>query len=327
MTRRPMGRSGISIAPLMLGGNVFGWTADLGASFAILDRFIEAGLNAVDTADNYSGWVPGHVGGESESVIGQWLSSRGRRDRVVIATKVGASPVPVDGVWDCTLSADHIVRSVEGSLARLRTDYIDLYQAHSDDPRTPLDESLEAFDRLVRSGKVRAIGASHFSAERLAKALDVSRECSLARFDTMQPRYSLCERGEFEGELQTLCVRQEIGVLCYGSLAKGFLTGKIRSEDDLDGKVYAGFLRPYLNERGKRIVRALQNLADERRTTAAAVAIAWVAAQAGVTAAIAAVDTPGQLDELLHAVDLSLTPQEIAILKDAGGGASHMGEP
>lgn len=321
MIRRPLGRSGIAIGPLMLGGNVFGWTADRQASFAVLDKFVDAGLNAVDTADIYSSWVPGHVGGESETVIGEWLGQRGGRDRVVIATKVGSAPTPEKGPW--LLTADHIIRSVEASLARLQTDYVDLYQAHGDDANTPLEETLEAFEQLIRTGKVRAVGTSHFTPERLSRGLALSQEGALSRLATLQPRYSLVARGEYEGELQSLCVREEIGVLCYGVLAKGFLTGKFRSEADLAGKVYADFLRPNMNERGRRIVEALQTIAEARRTTIPAVAIAWVMAQPGVTAAIAAVDTTEQLDEVLGAVELSLSAADIAALTDASSTAFH----
>jgi aryl-alcohol dehydrogenase-like predicted oxidoreductase len=299
----------------MLGGNVFGWTADRTASFAVLDRFRHAGLNAIDTADVYSAWVPGNAGGESEAIIGDWLSLRGGRDRLIIATKVGATAATGGGVSH-KLSADHIVRSAEASLTRLRTDYIDLYQAHGDDPGTPFEESLEAFDRLVRAGKVRAIGASHFAPDRLAAALATSDDLGLARFCTIQPRYNLCERSEFEGPLQALCTGHDVGALCYSALAKGFLTGKFRSVSDVEGRTYARFLEPHLDERGLRILRALDGVAGEHRTTAAAVAIAWVAAQPGVAAAIAAVDTPDQLNELLGAVELSLTPEEIALLDD-----------
>lgn len=326
MNKRPLGHSGISIAPLMLGGNVFGWTADRETSFAILDRFTGAGLNAVDTADIYSMWVPGHVGGESESVMGEWLSLRGGRDRVVIATKVGAQP-PVKGVWGCKLSADYIVRSAEASLRRLHTDYIDLYQAHGYDPDTPLEESLEAFDRLIQAGKVRAIGNSHFSPDQLASALEVSDAKVLPRFNTIQPRYNLYARGEFDGALQALCVSQEVGALCYQSLAKGFLTGKFQSKTDLEGNVYADILRPYLNARGRRIVAALLTVATARGATAAAVAIAWVIAQPGVTAAITAVDTPEQLNELLGAVELSLTPAELTALTAASSEVPDAGLP
>jgi len=321
MIRRPLGRSGMAIGPLMLGGNVFGWTANRQASFAILDKFVDAGLNAIDTADIYSSWVPGHVGGESETVIGEWLSQRGGRDRVVIATKVGSAPTPEAGPW--LLTADHIIRSVEASLARLQTDYIDLYQAHGDDTNTPLDETLEAFEQLIRTGKVRAVGTSHFTPERLSVALGLSQEGAQSRFASLQPRYSLAARGEYEGELQALCVREEIGVLCYGVLAKGFLTGKFRSEEDLAGKVYADFLRPNMNERGQRIIQVLETIAEEKRTTIPAVAIAWVMAQPGVTAAIAAVDTTEQLDEVLGAVDLWLSATDIAALSAASSTASH----
>lgn len=301
----------------MLGGNVFGWLADRDASFAILDRFVDAGLNGIDTADIYSGWVEGHKGGKSETMIGEWLSLRGGRDRVIIATKVGGALAPVNGEWERKLTADHIIGSVEASLSRLRTDYIDLYQAHGDDPRVPHAESLEAFDRLVRAGKVRAIGASHFGPDRLEQAIEVSAKDHLARFETLQPRFSLCARDEFEAELQETCLRHQIGVLCYGALAKGFLTGKYRSEEDLADKIYADFLRPHLNPQGLRILDALATIAAEHASTSSAVAIAWVMAQPGVSAAIAAVDTPEQLDEMLGAVELRLSEEEIAALSVA----------
>lgn len=324
MIQRPLGRSGLSIAPLMLGGNVFGWTADRAASFEILDRFVDAGLDAIDTADIYSAWVPGHSGGESESTIGAWLHARGMRDRVRIATKVGGAMGPPGGPWQRSLRADYIVSSLEGSLKRLRTDYIDLYQAHADDPETPLEETLEAFERLIKAGKVRVAGASHFAPGRLAEALEISGAGGLPRFETLQPRYSLCARDEFEGEVQAQCLRKGIGVLCYGVLAKGFLTGKFRSEGDVAGKVYADFLRPHLGARGQQILKILEAIADGHATTCAAVAIAWVLAQPGVAAAIAAVETPGQLQDLLGAVELNLAPSEIAALNDAGGHAGDV---
>jgi aryl-alcohol dehydrogenase-like predicted oxidoreductase len=314
MMRRPLGRSGISIAPLMLGGNVFGWLADREATFAILDRFVDAGLNAIDTADIYSGWVEGHQGGESETLIGEWLSLRGGRERVVIASKVGGALAPVNGKWDTTLSAEHIVGSVENSLRRLQTDYIDLYQAHGDDPRTPLEESLEAFERLIQAGKVRAIGASHFSRERLETALQLSAESGLHGFQTIQPRYNLCAREEVEAELQAACLRHQVGVLGYSPLAKGFLTGKYRSEADVAGKTYVDFLRPHLHPQGVRILDTLAIIAADHASTSAAVAIAWVMAQPAVTAAIAAVDTPEQLEEMLGAVELQLSELELYAL-------------
>lgn len=319
MKYRKLGRSPLAIAPLVLGGNVFGWTADRDASFAILDRFVDTGLNAIDTADIYSSWVPGHSGGESESMIGAWIASRGLRDRIVLATKVGAAPAPSDGHWPCTLSSRHIVRSVENSLRRLQTDYIDLYQAHGDDPGTPLEETLEAFDSLVRSGKVRAVGASHFEAGRLSAALDISGSEGLARFDTIQPRYNLAVRNEFEGDLQSACVERGVGALCYGALAKGFLTGKFRSAADVEGKVYAQFLRPFLNARGLRIVQALESIALGHDTHAACIAIAWVLAQPGVAAAIAAVDSVDQLDEIIGAASLELSGEDLAVLATASG--------
>jgi len=318
MIRRPLGQSGISIAPLMLGGNVFGWTADRLATFAILDRFVDEGYNAIDTADIYSAWVSGHIGGESETMLGAWLSARGRRDRVVIATKVGGMMGSADAGWGRSLRSAYIIRSLEGSLQRLQTDYIDLYQAHADDPETPLDETLEAFDRLIRAGKVRAVGASHFTPDRIGEAVAVSRAGGLARFDTFQPRYSLATRCEFEGSVQARCLADGIGALCYGTLAKGFLTGAFRTEADVAGSVYAQLLRPHLTAAGARILRALDSVAEAHRTPPAAVAIAWVLAQPAVTAAIAAVDTPKQLEDILGAADLLLTPDEIAMLSAAG---------
>ena len=317
MTQRQLGNSGISIERLVLGGNVFGWTADRETSFAILDRFIDAGFNALDTANIYSAWVPGHSGGESETVIGEWLAARGRRDQVVVATKVGAAPRPVDGHWPCSLKADRIITSVEGSLRRLRTDYIDLYQAHGDDPDTPIDETLKAFETLIKAGKVRAIGASHLSTAKLERALTVSESTTLPRFDTVQPRYNLVARTEFEGELQALCTRRGVGALCYGALAKGFLTGKYRTPDAVRGKVYAGMLEPFMDERGLRILDVVDLIADAHETTPAAVATAWVLAQPAVTGAIAAVDTTAQFEELRHDADMSLSDEDLRALQGA----------
>jgi aryl-alcohol dehydrogenase-like predicted oxidoreductase len=263
MDHRRLGRSSLSLAPLMLGGNVFGWTADEAASFAVLDAFVAGGFNAIDTADVYSRWVPGHRGGESEAVIGRWLKARGGRDKLLIATKLGMDL----GGESKGLSAAYMVRAVEASLTRLGTDYIDLYQAHRDDAETPLDETLEAFDRLIQQGKVRAIGASNYTADRLDEALTVSGEAGVARYESLQPQYNLYDRDSFEGPLQDLCVARQVGVICYYGLASGFLTGKYRTEADLSKSPRGGGVKRYLNERGLRILAALDAVAAEQSAT------------------------------------------------------------
>ena len=243
MNHRPLGRSGLSIAPLVFGGNVFGWTADEATSHRLLDAFIDGGFNAIDTADVYSAWVPGHTGGESESVIGRWLKARGKRDDVLILTKVAMWPAQPG------LSAANIAAAVEGSLKRLQTDHIDLYQSHQDDPATPIDETLEAYERLIKAGKVRAIGASNFTPERLAQSLQVSADKGVARYDTIQPKFNLYDRSEVEGALAALTAKEEIGVIPYYGLAAGFLTGKYRTEADLEGKARGRTVKSYLNDR------------------------------------------------------------------------------
>ncbi|MDR3508473.1 MAG: aldo/keto reductase, partial [Caulobacteraceae bacterium] len=291
MEKRDIGRSGLSIAPLMLGGNVFGWTADAPTSFAILDAFVDGGFTAIDTADVYSRWVPGHVGGESETVLGQWLAARGGRDKVVIATKLGMDM----GGEDKGLSAAYMVRAVEASLRRLQTDYIDLYQSHRDDEATPLDETLEAYDRLIKAGKVRAIGASNYNAQRLGEALKISADKGLPRYDSLQPLYNLYDRAEFEGALQDLCVAQNVGVISYYGLASGFLTGKYRSEADFGKSPRGGTAKRYLNDRGLAILAALDLVAANQGATLAQVALAWLIAQPGVTAPIVSATSLEQL--------------------------------
>ncbi len=313
-----MGRSDITIAPLVLGGNVFGWTADTRTSFKILDAFISAGFDAIDTADVYSCWVPDHVGGESEMIIGQWLKSRGARHSVVLATKFGAS-MPNVGKG---LSAAHIKKSVDGSLARLQTDYIDLYQAHHDDPDVPLEETLGALDELVRLGKVRTIGASHYDPGRLGTALDASQSGGLARYETFQPRYNLCDRFEYEGAVQAACISNDVGVLCYSTLAKGYLTGKYRSEADIPVDLWGPDLtelvmRRYLNDRGARILAVLQDVALEQGAAPAEIALAWLTAQAGVTAPIAAVTSVEQFEEIKNFARLRLDERQKNALSEA----------
>ncbi|HYG27815.1 MAG TPA: aldo/keto reductase [Caulobacteraceae bacterium] len=304
MDKRPLGRSGIEIAPLIFGGNVFGWTADEATSFSLLDAFVAAGFDCIDTADVYSAWVPGHAGGESETVIGKWLKRRGRRDDVVIATKVGMWPKH-NG-----LKRETIMAAAEESLQRLQTDYIDLYQSHRDDTDTPLDETLEAYSRLIEQGKVRAIGASNYDAARLQEALDVSTSAGLPRYETLQPAYNLMDRG-IEGPLQDLCVREDVGIISYYGLASGFLTGKYRSEEDLAKSPRGRGVKKHLDDKGMRVLAALDDVAAELVASPAQVALAWVMSRPGVTAPLASATSLSQLDEILGAARLILTPEQV----------------
>lgn len=308
-TQRKLGDSGLTTPPLILGGNVFGWTADRPTSFSVLDAFIAGGGRMIDTADVYSTWIPGNKGGESETSIGEWLANRGRRDDVLIATKIG---MELDGTKG--LSSERILKGVEASLKRLRTDYIDLYFAHEDDPQTPLDETLAAFDRLIKAGKVRAIGASNYSAARLAQAIEVSGKQGLARYSVLQPQYNLLDRDQFEGALQDLCVAQGIAVVPYYGLASGFLTGKYRSKADLSGKARGSTVEQYLNDFGLGVLAALDQVAADISATPAQVALAWLAAQPAVVAPIASATSVVQVEELLGAMRLQLTPEQLAVL-------------
>lgn len=313
MERRELGASGIHIAPLMLGGNVFGWTADEATSHRLLDQFIDAGLNAIDTADAYSRWVPGHTGGESETIIGTWLARSGKRGKAVIATKVG---------WDMGpggkgLSRAHIVKSVEASLKRLQTDHIDLYQSHRDDPETPLEETLAAYGALIEQGKVRAIGASNYTGDRLGQALRASADKKLPRYQTLQPHYNLYERAGYESDLEPLVRREKIGVVPYYALASGFLTGKYRSAADFGKSPRGGGMQRYLDARGLRILAAVDQVAGACKATPAQVALAWLMARPGITAPIASATTSAQLDELIGAARLRLTPEAVAALDAA----------
>jgi aryl-alcohol dehydrogenase-like predicted oxidoreductase len=313
LLKRPLGKSGITVAPFALGGNVFGWTVDEATGFRILDAFVSAGFNLIDTADVYSTWVPGHRGGESETIIGNWLRERGCRKDVLIATKVGNDMGP----GGRGLSAGHIVHAADASLQRLQTDYIDLYQAHDDDPDVPLEETLEAFSSLVDKGKVRAVGASNYDAERLKAALRCSRERGFHRYESLQPLYNLMDRQEFEGELEEVCRREGLGVLTYYSLAAGFLSGKYRSKDDLGKSPRGRRAEARLNERGFRILAALDEVASRLGSFPATVALAWVMARQTVTAPIASATSLGQLDQLLRAADLHLDPESMRVLDEA----------
>ena len=313
---RALGTSGLSIAPLVLGGNVFGWTADEATSFAVLDAFVAGGGTMIDTADVYTAWIPGHKGGESETVIGNWLKRRGKRDDVQIATKVAM--LAPEGMDHGGLSAPVIEAAVEASLKRLQTDYIDLYFAHRDDGDTPLEETLAAFDKLVKAGKVRALGASNYMAERLADALKISGDNGFARFTALQPLYNLMERDDFEGPLQQLCIAEDIGVVPYFGLASGFLTGKYRSEADLEGKPRAYRVKEYLNDKGTAVLAAMDAIAAETGASLPQIALAWIAAQPGLTAPIASATSVAQLEELLPAMSLTLSAEQIAKLDAAG---------
>jgi aryl-alcohol dehydrogenase-like predicted oxidoreductase len=313
MDYRSLGRSAMKVSPLCFGGNVLGWTVDERTSFALLDAWVEAGFNFVDTADVYSRWVPGHTGGESETVIGRWLAQGGgRRDKVVIATKVG---------MDKGLSPQWITQAVEDSLRRLQVDCIDLYQAHKDDEATPLEDTLECFARLIKQGKVRAIGASNYGAARLAQALRTSERLGLPRYVSLQPNYNLYDRAEFERELQPLCLREQVGVINYYALAAGFLTGKYRSADDAGKSARGGgVVKKYVNERGLRILAALDEAAQALGATPGQVAIAWLMAHAGVTSPIASATSVQQLQELVAAARLKLDAATLRKLDEASAG-------
>jgi aryl-alcohol dehydrogenase-like predicted oxidoreductase len=311
---RQLGRSGLMVSPLCLGGNVFGWTADERTSFSLLDAWLDAGFNFVDTADAYSRWAPGHTGGESETVIGRWLRQGGRRDKVIIATKVGLDM----GNGKVGLAPARIREAVEESLRRLHTDCIDLYQAHKDDESTPLEATLEAFAKLITEGKVRAIGASNYSAPRLAQALEVSGRLGLPRYESLQPLYNLYDRAVFERELRPLCLEQDVGVMSYYALAAGFLSGKYRSAEDARKSARGpNTVSKYLNERGLKILEALDAAAQRTDSSPARVAIAWVMAQPGITSPIASASSLAQLDELVRASRLKLHGETLELLSRA----------
>ena len=313
LAKRALGRSGLDVSPLVFGGNVFGWTADKTASFALLDGFVEAGFDAIDTADAYSRWVEGHSGGESETVIGEWLKARGGRDAVKIFTKVGSDM----GQGHNDLSPAWIEKAVEDSLRRLQTDYIDLYQTHWPDPNTPQEETLRALDRLVQAGKVRAIGTSNHSAEQVAEALAVSEREGLAAYATLQPHYNLYSRATFEGPLQDLAVEKGLGVITYFSLESGFLTGKYKTADQIVGAKREDMLKGKFDERGVRILAVLDAVAQRNEATPAQVALAWLLAQPGVTAPIVSATTIEQLADTLKAATLELSEEDVAELTEA----------
>lgn len=313
MQKRTLGRTGPEIAPLVFGGNVFGWTADEKTSFDLLDRFVDAGFNAIDTADVYSRWVPGNSGGESETIIGKWLKARGNRDKVVLITKVGSDI----GQGRVDLSPLHIEKAVEASLKRLQTDVIDLYLSHWPDPTVPHAETLGAYKRLIEKGKVRHIGASNLDAGQLKAALDAADHHGLPRYEVLQPAYNLYDRSEFDGPLRDLCMARGIGVISYYGLAKGFLSGKYRSKADLGKSTRGSSAASYLNERGMRILAALDEVSAAHGVTQAQVALAWIMARPGITAPIASATSLDQLDSLTGAASLHLSVADMKRLDTA----------
>jgi aryl-alcohol dehydrogenase-like predicted oxidoreductase len=312
-TLRPLGRSGLHVSPLCLGGNVFGWTVDEATSFSLLDAWVDAGMNFIDTADVYSRWVPGHAGGESETIIGKWLRKSGRRDKIVLATKVGKEM----GDGKVGLAPAHIRSAVEASLKRLQTDLIDLYQSHDDDANVPLADTAGAYADLIKAGKVRAIGASNFAAARLSEALAVSKVHGLPRYECLQPLYNLVERPAFEAELEAVCVANGIGVINFFALAKGFLSGKYRSAADLGKSPRGEGVKAYLNPHGLRVLAALDAVAQRLNATPAQVALAWQIARPSITAPIASATSLAQLADLVAAARLSLDADAVRLLNEA----------
>ena len=313
MKTRKLGNSGLEVAPLVFGGNVFGWTADEPTSFRLLDAFVAAGFNFVDTADVYSKWAPGNKGGESETVLGNWFKRSGKRRQVILATKVGIEMGP----GRQGLSKAYIQRAIEDSLRRLQTDYIDLYQSHTDDAETPLTETLGAYSELVQQGKVRVIGASNYNAERLSEALQVNKQNGLPPYHSLQPNYNLYDRADYESKLEAVCVENGLGVIPYFSLASGFLTGKYRSEADLAERQRGPFVKKYFNERGYRILRALDEVARETHATPAQISLAWLMVRPSITAPIASATSVEQLNELIGATELRLDASALARLNQA----------
>jgi aryl-alcohol dehydrogenase-like predicted oxidoreductase len=313
MHKRKLGNSGLEISPLVFGGNVFGWTVDEPSSFQLLDAFVAAGFNSIDTADVYSKWAPGHTGGESETILGKWLKRRRNRDKVIIATKVGIEMGP----GKKGLSKAYILRAVGDSLRRLQTDYIDLYQSHTDDADTPIEETLGAYAELIAQGKVRAIGASNYKADRLAEALEISKKTGLPKYQSLQPNYNLYDRADYEAQLEPQCLKEGVGVINYYPLASGFLSGKYRSESDVENRPRARMLKKYANERGFKILAALDQVAKKHNATPAKVSLAWLLARPSITAPIVSATSVEQLNDLIASVELKLDRASIELLNHA----------
>jgi len=313
MNRRKLGSSGLEISPLVFGGNVFGWTADEATSFKLLDAFVAAGFNSIDTADVYAKWAPGNTGGESETIFGKWLKRNGNRNKVLVLTKVGMEMGP----GKKGLSRSYILNAVEDSLRRLQTDFIDLYQSHTDDVDTPLEETLGTYAELIKQGKVRAIGASNYKADRLAAALEISKKTGLPKYQSLQPSYNLCDRADYEARLEPLCQEEGLGVINYFPLASGFLSGKYRSESDVENRPRARMLKKYANERGFKILQAVDQVAKKYNATPAKVSLAWLMARPSITAPIVSATSLEQLSDLIASVELKLDRPSIELLNQA----------
>jgi len=313
MDKRKLGNTDLLVSPITFGGNVFGWTLDEKKSFEILDGFVDAGFNLIDTADVYSRWVPANTGGESERIIGNWIKARNNRNKIILTTKVGGDM----GDGKKGLSKKYILEAVDASLARLQTDYLDLYQSHFDDPETPVQETLEAYDELIRAGKIRWIGASNFSPERLKESLETSQRLSLPKYQTFQPEYNLYQREGFETEMEKICLHNQLGVISYYALASGFLTGKYRSADDLGKSARGGGVKDFMNDRGFRILKALDEVSELYNSTPASVSLAWLIARPAVTAPIASVTSLSQLQDLTKAASLKLDNEALSVLDEA----------
>jgi aryl-alcohol dehydrogenase-like predicted oxidoreductase len=307
MDNRRLGQSSLQVSPIAFGCNVFGWTVDEKASFALLDAWVDAGFNFLDTADVYSRWHPGNGGGESETIIGKWLKARGNRGKVVLATKLGIEMSP----GKKGLSRAYMQSAVEASLRRLQTDHIDLYQSHRDDPETPIEETLSGYGDLIKQGKVREIGASNFAADRLAESLKISTDKGLPRYQSLQPHYNLVERSEFEGPLEDLCLAEKVGVIGYYSLASGFLTGKYKSRADIEGRPRGRGVEKYMTDHGFGVIKALEEVAARYEAKPGQVALAWLIARPSVTAPIASATNLGQLAELVEAAEIDLDAESI----------------
>lgn len=314
MKKRVLGKTGFEIVPLVFGGNVFGWTIDENRSFQILDAIVDLGLNAIDTADVYSRWAPGNQGGESETIIGKWLKANpSKRDKILIFSKVGADM----GGDHKGLSKRWIIQAVEDSLRRLQIDVIDLYQSHWPDPQTSYEETLSAYDQLLKEGKIRAIGASNLNAQQLSDSLTVAKNNNLPAYQTLQPEYNLYDHEQFDKNLRNLVLKENIGVITYYSLASGFLSGKYRSKDDLNQSKRGEKVASYLNKRGMNILNALDRISEKHQATQAEIALAWLMARKEVTAPIASATTIPQLKSLVHALQINLTPDDMTVLDQA----------
>ncbi|MDN3724887.1 aldo/keto reductase [Aequorivita sp. SDUM287046] len=313
MERRELGNSGLKVSPITFGGNVFGWTVDKKQSFKLLDAFVEAGFNFIDTADTYSWWVAGNKGGESEAIIGHWFTERKNRDRIILSTKVGSQ----NNEHPVNVSKKFILESVEKSLKRLKTDYIDLYQTHFDDEKTPVEETLSAYQQLIDEGKVRVIGTSNMSPERIRKSLKAAEKEGLPKYETLQPLYNLMEREKYEHELRGIVEENNMGVLSYYSLASGFLTGKYRSKSDLDKSERGGGVEKYLNKKGFKVLEALDKVSEKHGTTQATISLAWLMARPTITAPIVSATTLKQMESIIKAPQLRLDEEDMELLNRA----------